>query len=313
MSTVTIVGGINMDVVAISARLPLPGETISGKDLRYFPGGKGANQAVAAARAGASVTLIGRVGDDAFSGQLLEFLGQQGVNLDGVTTTPGTPTGTALIVVDHAGENMIVVVPGANGEVTPGDVTREQIRKGDVLVSQFEIPQATVIDFFEAGRSAGASTLLNPAPAMSCSPELLQLTDVLVLNERELAYFAEKSIEPTTSTDEIVRIAKDLRVKSEQVIVVTLGARGVVAIVNERRVEVPGHPVSAIDTTGAGDCFVGNLAAALADGKTLERAVRLANAAASLCVQRMGAGVSMPFIDETSQVAALAAGRRLSR
>lgn len=306
MSTVTIVGGINMDVVAISARLPLPGETISGKDLRYFPGGKGANQAVAAARAGASVTLIGRVGDDAFSGQLLEFLGQQGVNLDGVTTTPGTPTGTALIVVDHAGENMIVVVPGANGEVTPGDVTHEQIGKGDVLVSQFEIPQATVIGFFEAGRSAGASTLLNPAPAMSCAPELLQLTDVLVLNESELAYLAEKSIEPTTSRDDIVRIAKDLRVHREQVIVITLGARGVVAIVNERRVEVPGHPVSAIDTTGAGDCFVGNLAAALADGTTLERAVRLANAAASLCVQRMGAGVSMPFIDETSQVAALA-------
>jgi ribokinase len=306
MSTVTIAGGINMDVVAFSASLPLPGETISGKDLRYFPGGKGANQAVAAARAGASVALIGRVGDDAFAARLLEFLGQQGVDLDGVTTTPGTPTGTALIVVDDAGENMIVVVPGANGEVAPRDVTHQEIRKGDVLVSQFEIPQATIIDFFEAGRSAGASTLLNPAPAMSCSPELLQLTDVLVLNETELAYFAETSIEPTTSTDEVVRIAKDLRVRREQVIVVTLGARGVVAIVDERRVDVPGNPVAAIDTTGAGDCFVGNLAAALAAGRTLERAAGLANAAASLCVQRTGAGVSMPFIDETSQVAALA-------
>ena len=304
MSTVTIVGGINLDVVAISARLPLPGETISGTDLRYFPGGKAANQAVAAARAGASVTLIGRVGDDVFSGQLLEFLGQQGVNLDGVTTTPGTPTGMALIVVDDAGENMIVVVPGANGEVTPADVPHEQIRKGDVLVSQFEIPQATIIGFFEAGQSAGATTLLNPAPAMSCPPELLRLTDVLVLNETELAYFAEQSIEPTTSTDEIVRIATDLRVRREQVIVVTLGARGAVAIVDERTVEVAGNPVTAIDTTGAGDCFVGNLAAALADGKTLERAVGLANAAASLCVQRTGAGVSMPFVDETSQVTA---------
>ena len=208
--------------------------------------------------------------------------------------------------MDDAGENMIVVVPGANGEVTPRDVTHQEIRKGDVLVSQFEIPQATVIDFFEAGRRAGASTLLNPAPAMRCSPELLQLTDVLVLNETELAYFAETSIEPTTSTDEVVRTAKALRVRREQVIVVTLGARGVVAIINERRVDVPGIPVSAIDTTGAGDCFVGNLAAALAVGKTLDRAVRLANAAASLCVQRTGAGVSMPFIDETSQVAALA-------
>jgi ribokinase len=306
MSAVTIAGGINMDVVASSARLPLPGETVFGKDLRYFPGGKGANQAVAAARAGASVTLIGRVGDDAFSGQLLEFLGRQGVDLDGVATTPGTPTGTALIVVDDTGENMIVVVPGANGDVTPDDVTHQQIGKGDLLVSQFEIPQATVIGFFEAGRTAGASTLLNPAPAMPSSPELLQLTDLLVLNETELAYFAETSVEPTTSTGEIVRIAKDLRVHREQVVVVTLGARGAVAIVDERSVEVPGNPVSAIDTTGAGDCFVGNLAAALADGKTLERAVRLANAAASLCVQRTGAGVSMPFRDETRQVAALA-------
>ena len=208
--------------------------------------------------------------------------------------------------MDGAGENMIVVVPGANGEVTPGDLSHLRIRNGDLLVSQFEIPQATVIGFFEAGRSAGAATLLNPAPAMSCSPELLRLTDVLVLNETELAYFAEKTLEPTTSTDEIVRIAKGLRVDREQVVVVTLGARGVVAIVDDRTVDVPGNPVSAIDTTGAGDCFVGNLAAALADGATLERAVRLANAAASLCVQRTGAGVSMPYIEETRRVAGLA-------
>lgn len=303
MSTVWVAGSINMDVVATSERLPLPGETISGTDLRYFPGGKGANQAVAAVRAGASVSMIGRVGDDAFSDQLLGFLGRAGVNLDGVTTTPDTPTGTALVIVDRAGENVVVVVAGANGEVTPDDMTHATVREGDVLVSQFEIPQTTLIGFFEAGRSARASTLLNPAPAMSCSRELLELTDVLVLNERELAYFTGNALDPITPTREIAAIANDLRVHPEQVIVVTLGARGVVAIVKERTLELPGKDVSAIDTTGAGDCFVGNLAAALAGRRTLDHAVRFANAAASLCVQRRGAGVSMPSIDETIRIA----------
>jgi ribokinase len=304
MSTVRVAGSINMDVVATCERHPRPGESIAGDDLRYFPGGKGANQAVAAARAGATVTMIGRVGDDVFSEQLLAFLGQQGVTVDSVTTTPSTRTGTALIVVDSAGENTVVVVAGANGEVVPNDVTHEAIREGDVLVSQFEIPQTTITEFFKAGRRAAASTVLNPAPAMRCSRDLLELTDVLILNESELASFTAKPVGPKTSTDEIIAIADDLRLYPAQVVVVTLGARGAVAIVNERTVQVPGKHVSVIDTTGAGDCFVGNLAAALADRQTLDAALRFANAAASLCVQRVGAGVSMPFIDETNQIAA---------
>ncbi len=178
MGRVFVAGSINMDVVATASRHPRVGETVAGQAVHYFPGGKGANQAVAAAKLGAPATLIGRLGTDAFGQQLRTFLAAQGVDLVLVKDTADIHTGTAIITIADA-DNTIVVVPGANAMVSAEDVAAPVLAKGDVAVSQFEIPQATIGAFFKRARAAGATTILNPAPAIACGPELLDLVDIL--------------------------------------------------------------------------------------------------------------------------------------
>ena len=187
MGRVFVAGSINMDVVATADRHPSVGETVAGKAVLYFPGGKGANQAVAAAKLGAPTTLIGRLGADAFGQQLRTFLTAQGVDLAFVKDTAGAHTGTAIITVADA-DNTIVVVPGANALVTPEDVAVPVLAKGDIAVSQFEIPLPTIAAFFKRARAAGATTILNPGAGDHFGPELLDLVDILVLNETEFGF-----------------------------------------------------------------------------------------------------------------------------
>jgi ribokinase len=306
MGRVVVAGSINMDVVATAERHPAVGETVAGKEVLYFPGGKGANQAVAAAKLGAETILIGRIGTDAFGAELKAFLGRQGVDLGLVRESADAHTGTAIITLAKA-DNTIVVIPGANGLVSTDDVATAPLAKGDVAVSQFEIPLPAIAAFFTRAREAGATTILNPAPARQVGAELLGLVDILVLNETELGLLANRTIQESDKIECFVDAATSLRASERQTICVTLGKRGVVALTGGEAVVVRGRAVTAVDTTGAGDCFVGALAAQLAQGAPLRDALRTANVAASISVQRMGAGSSMPTADEVAQT--LSTGR----
>ncbi|MDA9425528.1 MULTISPECIES: ribokinase [Bradyrhizobium] len=301
MGRVFVAGSINMDVVATADRHPKVGETVAGRQVLYFPGGKGANQAVAAARLGARTTLIGRLGKDSFGGELKAFLGEQGIDLGYVQETAEAHTGTAIITVAEA-DNTIVVIPGANGLVGADDVDVVPLLEGDVAVSQFEIPLPAIAAFFRRGRAAGATTVLNPAPAQAMSRELLTLVDILVLNETELGFLAGSELSESDEAARIIDVARKLQAREDQTICVTLGKRGVLALAGREQIAVPGRLVKALDTTGAGDCFVGALAAQLADDVPLRTALAFANAAASISVQRMGAGPSMPTAKEVAAV-----------
>jgi ribokinase len=300
MRRVFVAGSINMDVVATADRHPLVGETVAGNAVLYFPGGKGANQAVAAAKLGAPTTLIGRLGADAFGQQLRTFLAAQGVDLAYVRDTAEAHTGTALITIANA-DNTIVVVPGANALVSADDVGVPVFAKGDVAVSQFEIPLPTITAFFRRARDAGATTILNPAPAKMFGPELLDLVDILVLNETELGFLTGTELRETDESARFVEAARSLRTSSDRMICVTLGKRGVLALTGDATI-IAGRAVEAVDTTGAGDCFVGALAAQLCEERAIRDALNYANAAASICVQRMGAAPSMPTAAEVAAI-----------
>jgi ribokinase len=303
MGRVFVAGSINMDVVATAGRHPKVGETVAGHAVHYFPGGKGANQAVAAAKLGATTALIGRLGTDAFGQQLRTFLTTQGVDLALVKDIADVHTGTAIITVANV-DNTIVVVPGANARVSVEDVAAPLLSKGDVAVSQFEIPLPAIGAFFKRARAAGAITILNPAPAMACGPELLGLVDVLILNETELGFFANIELRDSDEPARFVEAARLLPMSANTIICVTLGKRGVLALVGGEASMIPGRAVKAVDTTGAGDCFVGALAAQLAGGAVIRDALAYANAAASISVQRMGAAPSMPTAAEVDEIIA---------
>jgi ribokinase len=300
MGRVFVAGSINMDVVATADRHPLVGETIAGKAVLYFPGGKGANQAVSAAKLGASTTLIGRLGTDAFGQQLRSFLAGQGVDLAFVQDSDAH-SGTAIITVANA-DNTIVVVPGANALVSADDVSAPVLAKGDVAVSQFEIPLPAIAAFFKRARAAGATTILNPAPALQFGEGLLDLVDILVLNETELGFLTSTTLRDTDEDARFIEAARLLQMRADRTICVTLGKRGVLAVSGGDASVIAGRAVEAVDTTGAGDCLVGALAAQIAQGKHIRDALAYANAAASICVQRMGAAPSMPTSAEVAAI-----------
>ncbi len=284
MSRVVVVGSINMDVVARTARYPAVGETVLGRELHFFPGGKGANQAVAASRLAAPTELVARVGSDAFADRLLDFLGAEKVGTTGVRRLREATTGTALIVVDDAGDNSIVVVPGANHAMTMAEADAVAVGADDIVVSQFELPLEVVYATLSRAKRNGARTILNPAPAQSAPSELLRLADYLVVNHSELQFF-------TGGGD-----LEGLRQRPDQVVIATRGPAGVTALIGRNTVEVAGRRVPVVDTTGAGDCFVGALAAALCSWAEVDEAVHFANLAASIAVQRPGAGTGMPHL-----------------
>ena len=301
MGRVVVAGSINMDVLATAARHPRIGETVAGEAVLYFPGGKGANQAVSAAKLGAQVALVGRLGKDPFGDELRAFLAAQGIDLGLVRQMESVHTGTAIITIAKA-DNTIVVIPGANAHVSTGDVEAPALSKGDVAVSQFEIPLPTIAAFFQRARAAGATTILNPAPAIKIGRELLDLVDILILNETELGLLTGTGLHDTDGDERFIAAARSLQTSRDRIICVTLGKRGVLALVGGEPLIVAGRSVTAVDTTGAGDCFVGAVAAQLAGGSSIQDALNFANAAASISVQRMGAAPSMPTVAEVMEV-----------
>ncbi|MFI8345981.1 ribokinase [Streptomyces sp. NPDC085596] len=290
MTHIVVLGSTNMDLVTYVAKAPQRGETVTGREFRTIPGGKGANQATAAARAGAVVSLIGAVGNDAYGARLRDTLEHSGVDTDFLRTVEG-PSGTAHIVVDDEGGNSIVVIPGANGTVdhlSPGD--EGLIASADALLLQLEVPLAAVIAGAEAARRHGVRTVLTPSPAQPLPEELLSVTDVLVPN-------AYEAVTLTGRTDPLDAAVGLLDLVPE--VVLTLGEAGVLYVSrNTEPLAVPAHQVAAVDSTGAGDTFAGAYAVAVAEEKPLREALSWAAAAAALSVQREGASASMPYRPE---------------
>jgi ribokinase len=298
MNKVIVVGSINMDIVVYVDRHPKIGESLIGNDVQYFPGGKGANQAIASSRLGAETTILGMVGQDDFGKKLVKFIGSQGVNNE-ISSTTKAPTGTALITVSiETANNTIVVIPGANQKLSEQEITKVRISKGDILVSQFEIPDSTIKFLFKKGRQAGTINILNPAPAKPVSKELLDLVDILILNESELETISGNNVNVDNDVS-ILNAVNSIRCVVHS-IVVTLGEKGAFSIINGEQIRTDGIHVKAKDTTGAGDCFVGAVAASLANNFTLKEALAFSNLAASICVTKPGAGTSMPTFDELS-------------
>lgn len=290
MTHIAVLGSTNMDLVTYVGKAPQRGETVTGREFRTIPGGKGANQAIAAARAGATVSMIGAVGNDGFGVRLRDTLEHSGVDTDFLRTVEG-PSGTAHIVVDDEGGNAIVVIPGANGTVdhlAPGD--EGAIASADALLLQLEVPLAAVVAGAEAARRHGVRTILTPSPAQPLPPELLAATRLLVPNEYE-------AVTLTGRTDPREAAAALLDLVPE--VVVTLGATGCLYLARGAEpLVVPAPRVTAVDSTGAGDTFAGALAVALAEEKPVREALSWASAAAAVSVQRMGASASMPYRPE---------------
>lgn len=290
---IVVVGSLNMDLVARSPRIPQPGETILGGELQYHPGGKGANQAVAAARLGGQVTMIGRVGRDAFAQPLLDNLAASDVDHTYVLPTPDVATGVALIVVDDNGQNSIVVTSGANNLLTPLDVDAAEsvIEDAQVLLLQLETPIETVHRAAEVAHRHGVTVILNPAPAQKLPDELLRLVDILIPNESETALLTGM---PAVKPEDTIAAGQALRVLGIETVIITLGKAGAVLIQEGEPVVVPTFHVNAVDTTAAGDAFVGSLAVALAERLSLREAVRRGNAAGALSTTKPGAQPSLP-------------------
>ncbi|MFF0202945.1 ribokinase [Streptomyces sp. NPDC005017] len=290
MTHIAVLGSTNMDLVAYVAKAPRLGETVTGREFRTVPGGKGANQAVAAAHAGATVSMIGAVGTDSFGARLRSTLEHSGVDTDHLRTVEG-PSGTAHIVVDDEGANAIVVIPGANGTVdhlVPGDEVL--ISTADALLLQLEIPLPAVLAGARAARSHGIRTILTPAPAQPLPPELLSAVDLLVPNEHEAATLTGRADARSAATALLELVPE---------VVVTLGPAGCLYTARGADpVTVPAPRVTAVDSTAAGDTFVGALAVALGEDRPMPEALRWAAEAAALSVQRAGASTSMPYRSE---------------
>lgn len=295
-ATIAVFGSVNMDLVAYAATAPRRGETVSGREFRTVPGGKGANQAVAAARAGGAVSMIGAVGADAFGRELRAALDDAGVDTAGLRTAAGA-SGTAHIVVDDDGGNSIVVVPGANGTVTAlADGDEERIAAAGTLLLQLELPMDGVVAAAESARTSGGRTVLTPAPARPLPDRLLAATDLLVPNEHEAAALTGKSDPHEAAAALLERVPE---------VVITLGGAGsLYAARDGDPVTVPARPVRAVDTTAAGDTYVGALCVAYAEGRPMPAAMAWAAAAAALAVQRPGASSSMPARAEIDRLAA---------
>lgn len=293
MNDVLVIGSINMDLVVRAERLPDAGETLTGTGFATIPGGKGANQAVAAARLGARTAMIGRVGDDAFGATLRAALAAEGIECRGVRAVPGVPTGVALIEVDDAGRNRIVVVPGGNGQLRPTDVDAhgELIAGAKVVALQLEVPLGAVAAAALRARALGKTVVLNPAPAAPLPPELVAAADYLVPNELEAGALTGLRVD---SQEAAAEAARRLRAGGARNVIVTMGSAGVLAAGPAGVRHFPARAVRAVDTTAAGDTFIGGLCAALVEGRPLEQAIAFAQAAASISVTRPGAQTSIP-------------------
>lgn len=295
---VVVVGSLNMDLIVRTPRLPVGGETLAGHGFSTAPGGKGANQAVAAARLGAQVAMIGCVGDDAYGTELRAGLIAEGIDCSAVTHAPGVATGIAAILVDDEGQNAIIIAAGGNGELTPERLAAHDglLEAADIVIAQLEVPMPTVEATLYRAHELGRTVILNPAPANGPLPgHWYGLVDYLIPNESEAALLTGI---PVDSPQSALLAAQMLLRRGARRVLITLGSQGVLYADATRHVHLPVHPVVAVDTTAAGDTFVGGFAAALAAGQPLEAAIGLGQQAAALAVTRPGAQPSIPYRHE---------------
>jgi ribokinase len=290
---ICVVGSVNVDLIFRTDRLPRPGETLTGRAFQRAFGGKGANQAVTAARLGASVSLIARIGNDALGAESLRHLEAQGLDVTHVRVEEEESTGVAGIVVDDRAQNCILVVGGANLRLSARDVrdAGAAVRSADVLLGQMEVPQETTLEAFRVARAAGVRTILNPAPATVLADELLRLSDLCVPNETEIEALTGF---PVTGVAEAEAAAREMQRRGAGAVIVTLGQRGAFILNDEGASHVPPRPVAAVDPTGAGDAFIGSLAVFWSEGLSLRAAAAKANAVAALTVTRPGAQSALP-------------------
>jgi ribokinase len=297
---IVVVGSSNTDMVVVADHFPAPGETILGGEFLMNPGGKGANQAVAAARLGGEVAFIAKVGQDIFGQQAMRHLREQGIDVSGIFTDSERPSGVAQITVDSKGENCIVVAPGANMALNPEDIDQSWrlIERADILLTQLETPLPTVAHAAERAARAGVRVILNPAPAAPLPAPLYTYLHIITPNESEAEKLSGVKI---TNEDSARAAAAFFHQKGVAVVVITLGAAGAYLATGQISKTIPAPKVKALDTTAAGDTFNGALAAALARGEDLENSVIFANQAAAMAVTKMGAQASIPSLAEWAE------------
>jgi ribokinase len=297
---IVVVGSINMDLVVRSNKTPVAGETVSGLDFTTIPGGKGANQAVAAARLGAQVEMIGCVGDDAFGQQMLVQLTKEGVGQSQVRVLPHMSTGVALIQVEQGGDNRITIISGANAGLLPEHLelaeAKAMIAKADILLVQLEIPLETVIKAIQLAHSAGVKVILNPAPAKSLPPSIWKYVDLVTPNETEAAILTTGR----PNAGAALHLMDELRALTQTNIIITQGAKGVDFNIAGKSGAFPAYRVEVVDTTAAGDSFNAGLAVLWGEGMPLAESISFASKAAALTVTRFGAQTSLPTRDEVN-------------
>jgi len=301
MAKILVVGSSNTDMVVKSAHLPLPGETVLGGQFFTFAGGKGANQAVAAAKLGGDVSFLVKVGNDALGKIAVEGFKKEGIDVSHIITDPDSHSGVALIMVEDSGENCISVASGANGKFTPLDIENasELVEKASFVLVQLEIPLEAVTALVDKAFAHGVPVILNPAPARPLSDDLISKLFIITPNETEAELLTGVKV-----TDEVsaAKAAKILREKGVKLAIITLGAKGAFLLSDQEEILIPSIQVNAVDTTAAGDTFNGALTVALAEGMEIIAAIRFANQAAAISVTRMGAQSSQPYRSELKPI-----------
>lgn len=294
---IVVVGSSNMDLVAKAPRIPVAGETLTGTDFFMLPGGKGANQAVAAAKLGAEVIFVAKLGKDVFASKSLENFKSVNINTKHIEQLDGVPSGIAIIAVDDKGENIIIVVPGANGKLMPADVDKAEsdIANAAVVVCQLEVPIETVERAAKLANKNGVPFILDPAPARQLSDELLSMVDIIKPNETEAEILTGIKVTDEASA---AKAADVLLAKGVETVIITLGEKGLMLATKDAKEMMATNKVKAVDSTAAGDAFTGSLAYGLANGQSLKDAAVYANTVAAISVTRLGAQSSMPTKEE---------------